>query len=345
MRYSATSRIGVSKTDLIVTENLGWIFREQPISDVGVDGIIEQVENGDPTGKFMAVQIKTGAGNFYITAKSITLYVSQIHYNYWLNLSIPIILVAHLPEENLTCWQEIKRENFKKSKKKWKIEIQSSQKLNEKSKDRLTKILSQKNDKNFDIFNGITNFDSEFDLLENVRSLSEATNCLYKITSIMNEQTEKTNQLTNKIYSFIELKLNVNSAQVISAWKGFCSSLNITSLRLENEINIFSQIYSQGIFALEKAIKISNNLKIESESLTSQEAGLKSLKQIPNNIETLLHKISELKQSVQSLIASYPGFKESKIQYIEVIDLITFEMAAAKNITDNIIKNLDISQI
>jgi hypothetical protein len=37
MRYNQTERLGVVETDLIVTKKLRWIFREQPIVDVGID--------------------------------------------------------------------------------------------------------------------------------------------------------------------------------------------------------------------------------------------------------------------------------------------------------------------
>ena len=96
MRYNKTERLGVIETDRIVTEEIGWIFREQPIIDVGLDAIIEEVINDEPTGKFLALQIKTGEGNFHKTEKSLTHYVSNIHYNYWLSLSIPIIIIASL---------------------------------------------------------------------------------------------------------------------------------------------------------------------------------------------------------------------------------------------------------
>lgn len=136
-RFDSTERIGVNETERIVIKNLGWIFREQPIADVGLDAIIEQVEDGEPTGRFIAVQIKTGLGNFYKTEKSLTYYATNIHYNYWINLCIPIILVAHIPNEGETYWQEIKKENFKKSKKSWKIDIPLKQKLSESQKEGL----------------------------------------------------------------------------------------------------------------------------------------------------------------------------------------------------------------
>ena len=112
-RYSNTERLGVIETDRIVTKYLGWIFREQPIVDVGIDALLEQSEEGNPKGRFLAAQIKTGKGNFYVSDKRLTYYVSHIHYNYWLNLEIPIILIAHIPESDKTYWQVISEETFK----------------------------------------------------------------------------------------------------------------------------------------------------------------------------------------------------------------------------------------
>lgn len=125
-RYNPTERIGVNETEKIVIKNLRWIFREQPIVDVGLDAIIEIVENSEPTGKFIAVQIKSGSGNFYKTNKSLFYYVTNIHYNYWLNLCIPIILIAHLPEEGKTYWQEITLSTLKRSKKGGKLKFHIS---------------------------------------------------------------------------------------------------------------------------------------------------------------------------------------------------------------------------
>ncbi len=62
-RFISTDRIGVGKVELVISE-LGWIFREQPIVDMGVDATIEQVFNGNPTGKIIAAQIKSGKSYF-----------------------------------------------------------------------------------------------------------------------------------------------------------------------------------------------------------------------------------------------------------------------------------------
>ncbi len=63
-RYSNTERLGVIETDRIVTKYLGWIFREQPIIDVGLDALIEQSEEGEPKGR-LQVRFFSICGEFY----------------------------------------------------------------------------------------------------------------------------------------------------------------------------------------------------------------------------------------------------------------------------------------
>jgi hypothetical protein len=123
MRYNNIERLGVIETDKIVTKHLKWIFRELPVVDVGIDAIIEESENGNPTGKFIAAQIKTGKGNFYISDKSIIYYASRVHYYYWLNLNIPIIIIAHFPDEEETYWEHIQESTFRKTKKNGKLKF------------------------------------------------------------------------------------------------------------------------------------------------------------------------------------------------------------------------------
>lgn len=67
---SHTGRIGVAGTQLLF-KRLGWIFREQPIEDYGIDAHVEVVENNTPTGTLIALQIKSGKSWFKEkTAKS-----------------------------------------------------------------------------------------------------------------------------------------------------------------------------------------------------------------------------------------------------------------------------------
>lgn len=147
MRYSNTERLGVIATDNIVTRDIGWIFREQPIVDVGIDALIEQVESSYPKGKFIAVQIKSGEANFHCSSNKLTYYASNIHCAYWLDFNIPVLLVAHLPSKEATYWTIINEDTLKKTKKGWKIEISTKKKFDAESKKELIRLIAYQKQK------------------------------------------------------------------------------------------------------------------------------------------------------------------------------------------------------
>ena len=46
-------RIGVNAVEAIFVKELGWIFREQTISDWGIDAHVEVAEEERPTGRLL----------------------------------------------------------------------------------------------------------------------------------------------------------------------------------------------------------------------------------------------------------------------------------------------------
>jgi hypothetical protein len=121
-RYSSTERVGINAVESIVLNQLEWIFREQLVADMGIDAQIELVD-GTPTGKLIAVQIKTGASHFHETGCGYTYYGDGVHLDYWSGHSLPIILVAHLPETEETFWVSVNESSVQRTKKGWKVNI------------------------------------------------------------------------------------------------------------------------------------------------------------------------------------------------------------------------------
>jgi len=132
-RYSPAERIGVAAVQTVVEKGLGWLFREQPISDFGIDAHVETVFNGNPTGKLIAVQIKSGPSHFQESGKTYTYYIDKVHYEYWANHSLPVILVA-VPSEDTIIWQKLTRSTMKETSKGYKVLIPKSQSLTEDAK-------------------------------------------------------------------------------------------------------------------------------------------------------------------------------------------------------------------
>lgn len=340
MRYNNIERLGVIETDKIITKHLGWIFRELAVADVGIDAIIEESENGNPTGKLIAAQIKTGKGNFYISDKAITYYASRVHYHYWLNLNIPIILVAHFPEEEETYWEHIQESAFRKTKKKWKIEIPRNKMLNEKSKRKLTEIIYGSTD-NIQIivntYNGEFSEELLYDSVEDIKCIGEATKTIFNVGDIMTELTAGTNQINSKFRDYIDQGLNDKDAQVKAAINTFSRTLKIGASRLEGEIDIFSELYSTGISAFENILLMQyHNFNNSNDAKNA----LHSIEDVPEKITDLISEITEMGVVMSKLPDKYPVLKEAKKQVIEVCELLIFEFEAAKKITENLIQNI-----
>lgn len=122
-RYNTTERLGINAVEEIVLKELQWIFREQPIADMGVDAHVEIVRNGVPTGQLFALQIKTGASHFRDLGDTLTYYGSNVHIDYWLGHALPVLLIAHLPETSETYWTHVSPPNVEPTKSAWKITI------------------------------------------------------------------------------------------------------------------------------------------------------------------------------------------------------------------------------
>jgi hypothetical protein len=137
-KFSPTERIGVSKIETIFLRDFKWIPRTIHETDVGIDMTVEISENGEPSGELFAVQIKTGKS--YFTEENnnkIVFRGKEKHLNYWLNYSLPVIIILHNPENDLTIWEEIKENNISKTNKSWKIEIPKHQALSNTFYDKL----------------------------------------------------------------------------------------------------------------------------------------------------------------------------------------------------------------
>ncbi len=133
-----TERTGVHKFALTILEKFNWLEREQPIADHGIDLHVEIVENGKPTGMLYAIQIKSGKSYFQeFTEQTIVFRGENKHLTYWLDYSLPVILVLYNPENDNLYWSFITEQNTQKTTKAWKIEIPKTSILSKESKDEI----------------------------------------------------------------------------------------------------------------------------------------------------------------------------------------------------------------
>lgn len=116
-----TERLGVAALDYFFSAN-GWMFREQTTHDYGIDAHVEIVQDGRPTGKLIALQIKSGISFFSEETEAGYVYrTDEKHVSYWVEHSMPVVLVLYHPESKQQYWQQVSRDTVKSTGKNWKI--------------------------------------------------------------------------------------------------------------------------------------------------------------------------------------------------------------------------------
>lgn len=109
MFYGRSNKIGESGqtlADLHVKTRLGWIYRPQPFTDIGIDGEIEVIdESGRSAGVLAKVQVKSAAS--FPTDTDIKVPIDRKHLQYWQSLQLPVILMAVNLETETVYWLPI----------------------------------------------------------------------------------------------------------------------------------------------------------------------------------------------------------------------------------------------
>lgn len=145
-RSSNTERKGVTAVQAIICQT-DHIFREQLVQDMGIDAQIEIVDKGGPTGKLIGVQIKSGASHFHETKAGYIYYGDNVHFEYWLRHSLPVIFIGHIPDLDLTFWSVVNKETAQSTPKGWKITLPKDQLLTAESANALAEIAEGSPDK------------------------------------------------------------------------------------------------------------------------------------------------------------------------------------------------------
>lgn len=102
-------RLGVNAVERAFLE-IGWLFREQPISDYGIDAHAEPKDGENPTGQLIALQIKSGKSYFRMRGDNYVFYGEQRHLDYWQNHTLPVFIILHDSERKITLWQRVERQ-------------------------------------------------------------------------------------------------------------------------------------------------------------------------------------------------------------------------------------------
>lgn len=102
----------------LTAENNKWLFREQPINDIGIDAHIEFIDSSNKPKQLIALQIKSGSSWFKEKNKGCVIFrdIDENHYLYWTMNSLPCIIVLYNPDDNTCIWQELSNKTIEKTK-------------------------------------------------------------------------------------------------------------------------------------------------------------------------------------------------------------------------------------
>lgn len=106
---NSQERLGVNAVAETMAK-IGQIWRETPMADVGIDGQIEYVSpEGFATGRMIAVQVKSGSSFFKESNGDWVFHPEEKHRFYWERFPLPVLIVIHNPDTNLSYWQDARQ--------------------------------------------------------------------------------------------------------------------------------------------------------------------------------------------------------------------------------------------
>ena len=137
-----SERIGVSQVQLIINKEMGWIFRELNVQDFGIDAHIEIMGETYATGKLIGVQIKCGNSYFKESDNDYVIFrFDEKHFQYWINYSIPVIVILVNPDSGEVIWEVINVDTAINTKDdNYKISVNRKNKFNKNATNRLIDI-------------------------------------------------------------------------------------------------------------------------------------------------------------------------------------------------------------
>ena len=107
---------GVSYCSLIAAK-MKWIFRVQPIDDIGIDAHMELTDKDGKVKQLLALQIKSGESYFKDINGDCVVFrsINDRQYNYWTTNTLPCIVVLYNPKDDTCIWQKLTTDTIKKT--------------------------------------------------------------------------------------------------------------------------------------------------------------------------------------------------------------------------------------
>lgn len=315
----------MNAVESVVINDLDWIFRDQPLVDVGVDAVIEKCEKGNPEGKFLAAQIKAGEGNFKVGKKFLTYYVSNVHYHYWLGLNLPIILIGYIPRSNICHWEVVGPRTLKRAGKGWKIKIPLSNILND-ARARLEALLVSSDAEG--IYSEIYKIDFDSEFSENYIVLAESTQVVKKINELIADLGTHFKASRETIDSLSSQGLTELDGKMKGVVKQQAKRINSMASRLSTETAIFARSFAEEFYIVERLVYTARENKIRGvDALTEQ------ICMMPARLDEKNELIGDLQAIAARGTKGYPPMQKALNDLSDAFLLLNSEFKTARELS------------
>jgi hypothetical protein len=134
--------LGVHGVAMLIHREFGWIFREQHESDHGIDALVETVAAGKPSGRLIALQIKSGRSWFTETSRDggWILRGPERNLSYWLKHQLPVLVVLFDPLSSKGYWVHVNPDTAEFTTKGYRITVPVSNLLDSSAKEKIDSI-------------------------------------------------------------------------------------------------------------------------------------------------------------------------------------------------------------
>lgn len=320
-KQTNTEQLGINRTKAFFSEELGWNFQAQSATNIGVDAVVEIQKNGVSRGQFLALQIESGEENVYKSFSHYTYYLSNVHHDYWLKLKIPMLLVLYIPEQDKLYWQFVTATNFEETATQWSIKIPLKQILISKHKNTIQKFIGNYQNPNYSIIDPKLSLNSENDYGYAPDYFKEANYSLEQVPKLLVKWTKDIQD--TQVHDFAS---NPMEDKAMSILKRLSAIFNIASTRLQNEIFIFSENISAGIFYQQIALNQYSKKELSEE--------INHTKQIFDEIDKLI-LIMENFARVFSKMKDHEITNASRNHFVNTIKTLISELEASKEFWQN----------
>ena len=333
-RYTPTNDIGVALLKLCTTNELGWICREVAQPDVGIDATIEQVINGNPTDRYISVQLKTGEGNIYIDRDgNFIYYIDKTHYDYWLSSSIPVILAYCDPTKKVIYWELLKKRNIRRSRgeENYKIKILSTHTLNATSLEELNSIIDTYQSE-FELpdmdENDVSDVEFWNELLENcAEAISNSRLVLDQLDGKYKRHNEQMAQFVESHKDGVDKK--IADKHIAKHAKAFKIAIDMCKMQFKSHIPIISQTHIEAIRLAEHAMIDGYRMPFEINTLLREELNkeIEAIKGVKNILTLAIERfensssptidLRRAEGSFAQVLKDYNAELESVVYWIE----------------------------